>query len=259
MPIYRAVVETTQDELEIALAGCYGRGAFSIEEQDLAGERVRLLAYFYDPVEGAEAVDESVDWQSVSEQPWVAIEVGERLWLAPPWLDADPPPGRLRLNYLRGQACGTGAHAATQLCLRAMDKHVSAGMSFLDVGAGSGILCVAADLLDADLVIGCDIDHYSMTVAAPHCPAPLFTGSLKSVRDTSFEFIAANVNATVLGYLADDLMRVAKPGGLVVGSGYEERDAATVRESLRSFELVEELAEGNWRAIVARKPRSWRL
>lgn len=247
MPIFRRVVETTQDHLEEALAACYAEDAFSIEEQDLPDGRVRLLVYFYDEVEGATAVDESVDWQSVSEQPWTAIEIGDRLWLAPPWLDEDPPAGRLRLNYIRGQACGTGGHAATQLCLRAMDGYLKPGMSFLDVGAGSGILCVAADLLDADRIIGCDIDHYSVTVAAPTCSAPLFTGSLRSVRTGSFDFIAANVNATVLGYLAEELARVVRPGGWIVGSGFKAEE-----EPKLPFNAIDRLDQDGWRAVVYR-------
>jgi ribosomal protein L11 methyltransferase len=251
MPIYRRVVETTPAQLEETLAVCYAAGAFSIEEQDLPGARVRLLVYFHEAVEGASEVGDSVDWQSVSEQPWVAVEIGDRLWLAPPWLDEEPPAGRRRLNYVRGQACGTGGHAATQLCLRAMDRYLKPGMDFLDVGAGSGILCTAADVLEAGRITGCDIDHYSMTVAAPNCAAPLFTGSLRSVRAASFDFIAANVNDTVLGYLAPELARAARPGGWIVGSGFKAEE-----EPKLPFEAVDRLEQDGWRAVVYRTPGS---
>jgi ribosomal protein L11 methyltransferase len=248
MPTYRRTVECPAEDLELTLAECYGAGAFSIEEQDLPGGRIRLLVYFLEPVSGAEAVDESIDWQSVSEQPWQAIEIGQRLWLAPPWLDEDPPRGRLRLNYLRGQACGTGAHGATQLCLRAMDSYLRAGMRYLDVGAGSGILCVAADLLDADPIVGCDIDHPSVVIAAANSPHEFFTGSVRSVRDESFDFVTANVNATVANYLAADLARITRPGGCVVVSGFKSEEHVAL-----PLPLVEKLEQQGWAALVFRK------
>jgi ribosomal protein L11 methyltransferase len=218
--VFRLAVECDARDVEIALAGCYARGAFSIEEQDLPGGRVRLLAYFGEPVDGAEPVDESIDWQSVSEQPWVPVELGERLWLAPPWLEGDAPPGRVRLDYLRGQACGTGGHAATQVCLEAIDKYLRPGDSFLDVGVGSGILSIAAARLGAGRIAGCDIDFPSAEIARANCAAPIFVGSVRSVRDASFDLVAANINATTLETIGGDLRRILKPGGILIGGGF---------------------------------------
>ena len=245
MATYQEVVECGQRDLEITLAECYARGAFAIEEQDLPGNRLRLLVYYHEPIDGAQAVDESVDWQSVSEQPWKAIPIGSRLWLAPPWVDEDPPDGRMRLNYIRGQACGTGGHAATQACLLAMDKHLRPGESFLDVGCGSGILCLAADLLDAGDVAGCDIDYPSVVIAAKHSHAPLFTGSTRSVRPSTFDVIAANVNATVVANIADDLSRILKPGGRVIAGGFKTGETPPIRLS-----LVDRCEVDGWCAAV---------
>lgn len=218
------MVECASADLELVLAECYARGAFSIEEQDLAGERTRLLVYFHEAADGAEPVDESIDWQSASEQPWLPLELGQRLWLAPPWMTDDPPAGRLRLDYLRGQACGTGGHAATQVCLEAVDKYLHAGASFLDVGVGSGILSIAARLLGAGLVVGCDIDQSSVEIARENCPAPMFVGSVRSIRDASFDVIAANINATMLETISEDLRRVLAPGGVLIGGGFRSNE-----------------------------------
>lgn len=245
MATYRRIVECASRELESALTECYARGAFSIEEQDLPGGRVRLLVYFQEQVEGAEPVDESIDWQSVSEQPWLPVELGDRLWLAPPWIAHDPPNGRLRLDYLRGQACGTGGHAATQVCLEAIDKYLKPGASFLDVGVGSGILSIAAGLLGAGLIVGCDIDQPSVEIARENCPAPMFAGSVRSIRGASFDLIAANINATMLETIGEELRRVLKPGGHLIGGGF--RSDETPRLPLR---MVERFERDGWSALV---------
>ncbi len=249
MATYRQVRECAVEELEAVLAEGYGAGAFSVEEQDLPGGRVQLLIYFSEPGADREPVDESVDWQSISEQPWVATPIGDRLWLAPPWLDQDAPAGRRRLNYLRGQASGTGFHAATRVSLWAIDRYLQPEMSFLDVGTGSGILCLAADQLDGGRIVGCDIDHPSTVIAAANAPNAFFTGSVRSVRDASFDFVAANVNATVLSILAPELVRILRPGGLLAASGFRvEEDPAL------PLPVLDRLTIEGWSAIVYRKP-----
>lgn len=248
MAIYRRVVDCESKELEAALTDCYADGAFSIEERDLPDGRLRLLVYFQEPVPGALPVDESIDWQSISEQPWKAIGIGERLWLAPPWVEEDAPPGRMRLNYIRGQACGTGGHGATQACLAAMDNYLKPGESFLDVGCGSGILSVAADLLSAELIVGCDIDHPSVVLASQTCAAPLFTGSTKSVRSESFDVVAANVNATVLGYIGEDLTRILRSGGRLIAGGFKTSEAPAL-----PIPEIDRFAIDGWCATVHRR------
>ncbi len=236
MAVYRQVVECAAADLELALADCYGRGAFSIEEQDLPG-RVRLLVYFHESVAGSEPVDESIDWQSVSEQPWLAVEIGRRLWLAPPWDTGKTPQGRVRLDYLRGQACGTGGHGATQVCLEAIDEYLQPGMSFLDVGTGSGILSIAAGLLGAATIVACDIDEPSVEIAQANCDAPMFVGSVRSIRDASFDLIAANINATMLDTIGGDLRRVLKPDAILLGGGFRiDEDPELPMRTLERFE-----------------------
>ncbi len=250
MAIYREVIECRSPEAELLLTPRYGAGAFSVEEQDLPDGRVRLLVYYYDPQPGAEPVDETVDWQSVSEQPWVPVELGERIWLAPPWLDAPTPAGRFRIDYLRGQACGTGFHAATQLCLAAMDRYLKPGDRFFDVGIGSGILSIAARKLGAATIIGCDIDHPSTVIAAANTGEPAFTGSARSMPDDAFDLIAANINATMVTNLADDLERVLKPGGYLIAGGFKTTEQPRV-----ALPIADTLDLDGWRAIVYQRPR----
>ena len=88
----------------------------------------------------------------------------ERFFLVPEWRDDPAPEGRVRLIMHPGIACGTGTHAATRLCLTAMERHVAAGDSVLDVGTGSGILADAARVLGASPVFEEESQNFTVRV-----------------------------------------------------------------------------------------------
>ncbi len=181
------------------------------------------------------AVEVPRDWEAESRQAWQPFLVGKSLYLAPEWDEARPPAGRRRLTVHPGQALGTGAHPATQLALLALEAHMRAGESVIDVGTGSGILAAAAGLLGAGLAIGCDIDGEAVAIAqrnlmADGVPPRLFTGSLRSVRDGSFDLLVANINAETHALLAAEYARVVRRA--VIVSGYQTRDEERVVRTL---------------------------
>lgn len=242
--IYRQTIDCNPKEVEDILARCYMNGAFSVEEQDIPGG-TRLLVFYYDPVAGAEIVDESIDWQAISDQPWVPTEIGEKWWLVPPGHKGDTPDGRIRLEYLRGQAWGTGSHATSQCCLRAVEKYVRPEQVFVDIGIGSGILSIAARKLGAGNIAGCDIDHPSAVIAAENTGEAVYTGSARSIRDESADVVAANINAVMLTNLKEDLYRILKPGGYLIGSGFKVEETPDL-----GMKLVETFDQDGWRATV---------
>ena len=166
----------------------------------------------------------TTDWTQVSRDAFPPLEIGGRLYLTPPWHDGPTPPGRLRLEILPGRACGTGYHPCTQMCLEAVERYLRPGDSVLDVGAGSGILCQAAAILGAGMVVGCDVDADAIHVARERVSVPLFTGSIDAVRDASFDLIVVNIGAWAMDDLAADFERVRKAGSTLIVSGFEESE-----------------------------------
>jgi ribosomal protein L11 methyltransferase len=60
--------------------------------------------------------------------------------VAPPWSDVDSDKILIRIEP--NMAFGTGTHGTTQLCLKSDRRTLFTGMSFLDVGTGTGILAI---------------------------------------------------------------------------------------------------------------------
>ncbi len=70
--------------------------------------------------------------------------------------------GKLNIFIEPGNAFGTGQHATTKLCVKAIEKLVNEkgnDLSFLDIGTGSGILSIIAYKLGVNRIIAIDIDE----------------------------------------------------------------------------------------------------
>ena len=105
-----------------------------------------------------------------------------------------------------------------------MERLISPESVVLDVGCGSGILSLAAELLGACRVISCDIDEDAIRLARGLASKEIFTGSADALSAECADVVLANISAVVLDRLAFDLRRVGKQQGKLVVSGFiEER------------------------------------
>jgi ribosomal protein L11 methylase PrmA len=97
-------------------------------------------------------------------------------------------------------------------------------------------------------VVACDIDHSAAVVAHGNLPElPLFTGSLRSVRDRSFDIVVANLNAATLDVLGRDIVRVTRSGAVV--SGFREQEQDDVARSLGRTPYLKLELDG-WACLV---------
>jgi ribosomal protein L11 methyltransferase len=211
------------EQRDLLIAELYERGTTGIVEHD------GFIEAYFDSEDdtrwlGAEVRDHgSRDYVAEVKEKWQPVPVGDRFWLAAPWDSRPAPEGRLRLEYQAGMACGSGVHPCTRLCIAALEQSVRPGAVVLDVGVGSGILLMAARLLGARLLSGCDIDHDSVVLAHQAVPdACLFTGSTESMRDGSFDVVVANISSAVAEDLHAELRRLCR--GTLIVSGFRADD-----------------------------------
>jgi ribosomal protein L11 methyltransferase len=188
-------------------------------------------------------VEEQRDWVQWARDLLQPMEVGARFFLAPEWRDDPTPPGRFRIIVNPGMAFGTGVHETTQLSMEALEEFVKPGMRVLDVGTGSGILARAARLLGAGKVYACDTDPVAVEIAGDG-----FVGSVDAVASGSCDLVVANISPEAIVELAPDLMRVLRPGGVLLASGFELQEVEQVKAALPSAREVRQ--KGNWALMV---------
>ena len=187
--------------------------------------------------------EEARDWVQSARDLLQPMEVGRRFFLVPEWRDDPAPVGRFRIAVNPGMAFGTGVHETTRLCMEALEDYLQPGMSVLDVGTGSGILAKAAKLLGAGNVTACDTDPMAVEIAGQG-----FVGSVDAVASGAVDLVMANISPEAITALAADLLRVRKPGGVLLASGFEAHEVEQVRAALPQAREVRH--KGKWALLV---------
>jgi ribosomal protein L11 methyltransferase len=238
-------------------AGCTGMLQEGGEVVAFFGERPEseLLALF--PPGGR--------WESVADTDWVAryhetlgpISVG-RLVVAPTHCPVTLRAPQRPLWLDPGMAFGTGHHETTYLALAALERLDLRGRRVLDVGAGSGILAIAADLLGAGEAEGLDVDPDTVGVAEANAALngsrARFAAGVLSERTKPAHVIVANLYAELHAELAPLYARVLEPGGHLLATGIVKTRGAVARGALeRVFGSVEAEQKGEWLLLRARK------
>jgi len=85
---------------------------------------------------------ENIDWLFEWKKHWKPTEI-DKFIIAPTWETIEST-DKTVIYIEPNMAFGTGTHETTRLCLQAIGEDYQAGMSFLDVGTGTGILAIAS-------------------------------------------------------------------------------------------------------------------
>jgi len=200
------------------------------------------------------------DWINNWKKYFKPICVGEKLLIRPLWEDEFEAGNRKVLNLEPGIAFGTGTHETTRLCMELIEKYISEGDKFLDVGCGSGILSIAALLLGAETSTGVDIDPLAVKVAVENAESnnvsDKFTaicGNLAEEISGKFDVVAANIVADIIILLSEDAARFMREDSVYIISGIiDTREQDVLGAITDKFEIIERLEERGWVAMAAK-------
>ena len=221
--------------------------------RDAAAEAVSpLLGQYVDAIATLDVPDE--DWARRSQASLRAVTVGA-LVVAPPW---DLPSDTSRTIVVDpSMGFGTGHHQTTRLCLRLLQRLPLDSRSLLDVGTGSGVLAIAAAMLGATPVVAMDIDPDALQNARENIDRNALAGriavveaDLANLTVEPADVVVANLTGAVLKHHAAALLRLVRPAGAMIVSGFSPSELPDVLAALQPMTDVETLEEDDWAAAM---------
>ena len=205
------------------------------------------------------------DWENNWREFYKPIEIGEKLVVVPQW-ETIPENGRKPLILDPGLIFGTGSHATTKMCLRAMEEYAGEGKKVLDLGCGSGILGIGALVLGCDSSTGVDIDPKAPDVGRANAALngfgsdrfQVYAGdiltdhSLNKCLGTGYHIIFANIVADVIIALAPNVRKYMAEQAVFICSGIIDGREKEVEQNLRTagFAILHHLHDEEWNAYI---------
>ena len=223
---------------------------------------------------------ENKDWLEEWKKHWRPTKVGKFI-VAPTWSEikeggtiADSSNQEIVIRIDPEMAFGTGTHETTRLCLQAIEENYTSGMSFLDVGTGTGILAIAAakiqskaqspkskddlnkSFLNFTSISACDTDENSIEIARKNAELNnvaddiiLLAGSIGE-ETPLFDFVCANLTIDVILPILSLLIK--KTRQKLVLSGILKEQESLIAEKFRQLQISDfkVQTDGEWISVL---------
>ncbi len=222
-------------------------------------------------LEGLPTLDIDTSWRD--HEDWAATwrrglgprRIANRLVVTPTWESPVTRPGDVVIELDPGVAFGTAAHGTTRGCLRLLERAVTSGSRVLDVGAGSGILSIAAAKLGATEVVALEGDELALGALAENVER---NGSADRVRIRpgwsdaralgslgAFDVVAANLEVGRLLPLLEALVHAVDAPGWLVAGGMTVQERTSIEVALGELGVQPRAVEidDGWCSLLLRR------
>ncbi|MGB0836805.1 MAG: 50S ribosomal protein L11 methyltransferase [Flavobacteriaceae bacterium] len=198
---------------------------------------------------------EQVNWNSEWEKHFDPIQVNDRVSIRAPFhenpnLDYD-------IIIEPKMSFGTGHHETTHLMVSYLLEMDLTGEKVLDMGCGTGILAIFAEMRGASSVDAIDIDNWCYINTLENIErnkikhVKAYEGDASLLVDQSYDIVIANINRNIL--LADIPVYCERlmSGGTLLLSGFYSEDVSLIEARCSEFgmKLEEQKERHNWMGL----------
>ena len=258
LPIQTAI------EILIAELGAVGFESFTENEEELIAY-IQKKDWFSDILDDIQLLQseevaitydikeiEQVNWNSEWEKNFEPIQVDGLVSIRAPF--HEDPHLKYDIVIEPKMSFGTGHHETTHLMIQHLMDMDLKGKTVLDMGCGTGILAIFAEMKGAVKLDAIDIDTWcyenSMeNVERNHCKhIAVFEGDASLLRDKNYDVIIANINRNILLQDIGTYAKSLNKNGTLLLSGFYTEDIPVIEEEAGKYQLKlkKKLTRNNW-------------
>lgn len=206
---------------------------------------------------------EDKDWVKEYEEQQKPIEIG-RFFITSKQQKTNCPQAKTPIFIEASRAFGTGDHATTSLCIKAMESlNIESVNSIFDVGTGSGILSFAAEKIWPKAnILACDIEEISIALAKDNqkinnSKIEFYQNTEEALNvpkkwDQSFDLIVSNILANPLIAMASSFQKLSNKNTKIILSGFLDYQSSDIEKAYLDdgFSVIEKLSQDKWITLV---------
>ena len=149
---------------------------------------------------------------------------------------------------------GTGHHETTHMMIQHLLEMDVKGMKTLDMGCGTAILAILAEMKGAQPIDAIDIDNWCYLNSIENAERnncqhiTVYEGDAELLKDKKYDLIIANINRNILLNDMQSYVDCLNPKGTLLLSGFYEEDIPFIDASCteKGLTYVKKFERNNW-------------
>lgn len=152
---------------------------------------------------------------------------------------------------------GTGHHETTHMMIQHILRNDFEGKAVLDMGCGTGVLAILAEMKGATSVDAIDIDNWCYinsleNVERNHCKQiSVYEGDASLLTGKQYDIVIANINRNILLNDLTTYVGTMNKDGVLLLSGFYHQDIPLIEAACNALtlKLDEKIERNNWVAL----------
>ena len=198
---------------------------------------------------------EQTNWNAEWEKNFNPIVVDDTCTVRAPF--HDKPETRYDIVIEPKMSFGTGHHETTHMMIRHILEHDFTGKTVLDMGCGTGVLAILAEMRGADAIDAIDIDNWCYLNSLENAERngckriSVYEGDATLLEGKHYDVIIANINRNILLNDLKTYVSCLNDNGILFLSGFYNSDIPVIEAACNShmLKLDEKLERNNWVAL----------
>ncbi len=204
---------------------------------------IQIISSEMNKISFTEKLIKEQNWNEVWESNFQPVTIGNDVYVRAPF-HKKAEGVKYEIIIEPKMSFGTAHHDTTSLMIEQMLDEKIEGKSVLDMGCGTGILSILAEILGASSIVAIDIDEWAYNNALENrrknkCKKiDVRLGDTSALKDEMFDVILANINRNILLEDMKVYCDYLNDNGILLLSGFLIEDVELLKDEAKEIDLA---------------------